>query len=293
MYCLLPFLAFVHRDFRAQPRVDSPVDCVQGFVAALNRGDVKGACALVAGGQFTYPAQTLERVLQTVSKKMHANFQIVDVREIGDASEESSGEATVPLTVAFAGQEPVQETLHLKIARDRWLIVPSVDLSDRTTIRPVGAFTAAAAQPIAMLAILLPIMYRSAGKQPEEGKDMRGGVSLVLMYAATHKDTWPKSFTDLKDGFKTLSSSPGVPAELGQLVDRTITTANENNWVINQDLAGKSQSELTDPLHTVLAYEAGSDGLNYRFEGKALVALASGVTQLVTPAQAAKLRWTH
>ena len=119
---------------------------------------------------------------------------------------------------------------------------------------------------------------------------MAAGASIVLSYAAMKGDTLAKDFADLEQGFAAISKQPSAAA-LRTLVEGVLKNATEHHWVINREVAGKSQFDLTDPFHTVLLYEAGPDGPDYRFEGKALVALANGTTKLVSPDEAMKLRW--
>jgi prepilin-type processing-associated H-X9-DG protein len=66
-----------------------------------------------------------------------------------------------------------------------------------------------------------------------------------------------------------------------------------SGYTLNPEILGKSIADIDEPASTVAIYEAGNGvgGLNYRFNGRAVVGYADGHVKLLSPEQTTDLIW--
>jgi hypothetical protein len=271
------------------PRIDTPQGTVRAFVEAVNRAELKRASGYVAGGVYTYPAQRLESFLRK------AFAPIFTLESIQDGVAEGNS-AAVRVQVTMAGKPMPPETVAVARTEAGWRIVPPIPGPDTLRERPaVGAFVLAFASPLSMLALVQPIALRAGGSDvwtKPVGKDIALLANFVLMFGAMNGDVFPKDDADLRRGLAPFlkSGSPQLQP-IAQNIDRVIKQKQALGWRFNPYVAGKPQASVTAPMTTVLIYEDREGNLDYRHDGKALIATTSGTVHLVSPAEAKNYAW--
>jgi prepilin-type processing-associated H-X9-DG protein len=64
------------------------------------------------------------------------------------------------------------------------------------------------------------------------------------------------------------------------------------SYKFNPQLAGKSMAAVKNPANMVMLFEGEYKKPLFRYEGRAVIGFADGHVKLVTPQEAARLRWT-
>jgi hypothetical protein len=166
----------------------------------------------------------------------------------------------------------------MKMQRRRFVVAAALTALGMVT---VGATTRAA-----VIYGAVGNASRHAGRQNAGWAAMQNVKQLCLaafQFAENHGDRFPEVATFRTDVSPYLSNATVFTSPLDQ--------PGTESFRLNAGMAGKKLAGVEKPSRTVLVFEGEPGKPLFRYAGKAVIGLADGSVKLVTPDEAAKLRW--
>lgn len=172
-------------------------------------------------------------------------------------------------------RQTTTETVHLQRTRGAWQFVPSFDFGE---LGLFGRMIANIAKPNRTDEIQL-----AANRAAESCRRLKELAEATLRFAASHNDTIATTAAKWRHDIGVL------------LKDQATFTApgvkpGTQSFQLNDAVAGLKITGKT-PLDTVMLYEGKHRRLDFRYEGRGVVAFMDGTARVVTKSEAANLRW--
>jgi hypothetical protein len=263
------------------PDLTSPEAAVRSFVEAVNRLDTGGANCLVGG--------KIDRDLNTWVERARKSGETLRITVVSITPQLNGDTATVAVSEELSnGREKQQfdETVSLRHTADGWKIVPPTEaeleaLTKGNDKNPHALATLAViyTHPAKMLAhehqMAADVACRSNLKQL---------ATAVLVFMQDNDDKFPAkaaAFVTTVWPYVKTDDIFHCPAVDGKVV----------TYSMNPQLQGKRMTAVRKPELTVLLYEGKNGTLNFRHNGRAMVAMANGKVIQVNATEAKRLRW--
>jgi hypothetical protein len=202
------------------------------------------------------------------------------VRIVSAKTKIQGSKATLTVKVEFYAKKAhdrqmTTETVHLQRTRGVWQFVPSFDFGE---LGLFGRMIANIAKPNRTDEI-----QSAARRAADSCRRLKELAEATLRFAASHNDTiattaarWRRDIATLvKD--QTTFTAPGVKP-------------GTQSFQLNEAVAGLKITGKT-PLDMVMLYEGKNRRLDFRYEGRGVVAFMDGTARVVTKSEAARLRW--
>ena len=259
----------------------SPEAAVRSFVAAVNALDVNGANCL-AGGKIDPALRAWIQSARNSGDPLQLAVISVKPQVNGD-----SATAVVSFEAKAHGQQQnLEETLNLRKEGAAWKIVPPTDAEQNSYLKAgdkdphlLALLANAYVHPRVVLnntrEVARDVACRSNLKQLATG---------VLMFLQDSDE----KFALKADSYKA-AIQPYVKNE--SIFHCPSDEKGPVAYSFNAQLQGKRMAAVRKPSLTVLLYEGKKGVLNFRHNGRAMVAFADGHVKPVTPAEARTLRW--
>lgn len=106
----------------------------------------------------------------------------------------------------------------------------------------------------------------------------------LMMYTQDYDETYPRKATSYK-----AQIMPYVKNQ--QVFHCPLDAPNVVSYTFNPNLAGMTIVSIVSPSQTVLLYEGKNMQMNFRHEGRAIVAYADGHVKMISPDEAKNLFW--
>lgn len=260
----------------AAPAAGDPEASIRAFVAAVNKGDAKGAVVWVKGGKID--AQTSGFLSMFKSGQARIDIKTIRVRMRGETAM-ADVKTTSSIGASRAAQEE-QEVVRVDRVNAKWLLVPTPHEQRRERPGPVNSV-------VMLLSEGLTQIFADAKKRAMANTALSNVKQLGLathIFATDHDDkiattpaNWHKSiFPYVKN--EAIFRAPGDPKK-------------GDSFNLNPAMANRVISKVKDPAKTVMIYQGRNGTLEFYGDGRTAVAFCDGSAKLFTPAEAKKLNW--
>ena len=279
----------------APPDLSSPKATVRSFAAALSRKDVKAMAQCVQGSIDPSALGKIFDATFPVSQIEVTNL----IEQTDNTTSRIAGEFTLQMP-GFSGENAAQVKLSavdiftVEKHGENWLIVPDATvmhtleqgLSSMTSaqmgLRPLASFVALVGASKEVLQAMESARQRAkATTCLSNAKQIALG---VMMYVQDYDETFPRKkalYVDLVMPYIKNREVFTCPLD----VKGTIT------YTFNANLQDASLASINSPAETVMLYEGKNMQLDYRHDGKAVVAFVDGHAKLIGPEAAKALFW--
>lgn len=266
---------------QAAQDLTSPEAAVRSFVAAVNALDVNGANCLV-GAKIDQPLRAWLQSARSSGEPLQLTVMSVKPQVTGD-----SATAAVSVEAKSSGhQQKLEETLNLRKVGAEWKIVPPTDAELNTYLK-------AGDKDPHLLALLgysytHPHVVLNNGREVARDVACRSNLKQLATGALMFLQDSDEKFAFKADAYKA-AIQPYVKGE--DLFHCPSIEKGPVAYSFNAQLQGKRYASVRKPAVTVMLYEGKGGVLNFRHNGRAMVAFADGHVKPVTPAEAKALRW--
>jgi hypothetical protein len=172
-------------------------------------------------------------------------------------------------------RQATTETVHLERTRRGWQFVPSFDFGE---LGLFGRMIANIAKPNRTDEIRL-----AANRAADSCRRLKELAEATLRFAASHNDTIATTAARWRRDIGALIKDQGKFTAPG-------AKPGTQSFQLNDAVAGlKITGKM--PLDMVMLYEGKNRRLDFRYEGRGVVAFMDGTARVVTKSEAASLRW--
>ena len=282
-------LFVLHR--HAPPDLSTPKATVHTFVDALMANDTANLAASVEGAKDDAVLKSLLEINHQPPK-----YEIKDIiAEVnGDTAKVAvSVDVTVPVQNKMQ-KVALVDFLTLKKVGEYWLIVPDADVlkaivsndpeqSQHFTERTLTVMAAIVGSPEESAKALLVAKQRAqTASCLSNGKQISLG---LIMYVQDYDETYPPKKSDY-----TKVAYPYV--KNSAIFTCPFDPPGTVSYSFNPHLAGVSLAQTAEPANTIMLYEGRDMKIDYKHDGRAMIAFADGHTMMRTPDQVKKCSWT-
>lgn len=254
----------------------TPQKTLQSFVMALNRRDRRVMEALVHDSKSN-PA--LDAEFQ--DEKEDGEITLLSVSNITiKPISQSRVNAIYLLGAVRPGGKPIKpipEQVELvKIGRSWLIVAPKPD--SKSEVGNLASIAMGLVNPS------LLTLTKRVPKKEEAHANLKQIATGTLTYVMDFDDKFM-----LKPGDYHKSIGPYVKNK--KVFRSPLDKPGTISFSFNGNLTGLKDDAIQDPKNTVMYFEGNPGTLKFRYDGKALVALADGSVRFVTPAEAKSLVW--
>jgi prepilin-type processing-associated H-X9-DG protein len=255
--------------------LSAPERTVQTLVAAINRGDLDAVAACVAGGKVSDE-------LRAALRGTRPTLSITNIRVKTRGDER----AFIKATVSFASPGGSElnsrvETAALRREGRVWKIMPPplTDLTDgRRTITLLGKIVWAASD----VASIKPTEQEA--HTAASVANVRQICLAAMMLLQDSDEVYKVPPGDYKNALMPYVRNAAV-------FTSPLDKAGTVSYKFNSKLADVPLMRVARPAYTVMIYEGQEGRPAFRNGGKAVIGFADGHVRLISPQEAARLRW--
>ena len=269
----------------APPDLSSPKEAVRSFVIALGKHDIKAMAQCVQGAT---DAAGLEKLLnEDLASFPTSEVKTLIVETDGAASHVAVEILFKPRNENIKESITLVEMFTLRKEGDSWRIVPDADTLKQVAekgeedgsalggLRPLTTLVATMAAPKPALEVAQAKTCLANAKQIATG---------VMMYVQDYDEIFPP-----KKGAYSEAIQPYVKNR--KIFTCPMDPKGTITYTFNANVLQAPLASIVDPSKTVMLYEGKNMKLDFRHDGKAVVAYLDGHAKLIGPEEAKSLFW--